>query len=370
MSSMLNSARCWGATILVAPLVLAGCTSSEPPESEAAAREPVTLTLATSFNQSHSNNDGVWMFIDNLAEKAPWITIEYKGGPEVMAPNVLIEGISAGVFDMGSMPGDYYVDQLPAMEVPRFTPYSPMEERERGITEIYDEIHRDQLGITYLGHTVSGMPQVLLVDTPVTEADLSGKSMRTSSATSGIVQALGGVPVDLPGAEVYTALERSVVSGATWAAVGPSSLGLQEVVGYHISPRFYESLANLTMNESTWESLDQETQQAITETMAETEPEIFQHYLKKSVTETQEWEDAGVQETVLTPEATERVLEMAYYDDWERLDWESIIDINPAAADLKRAYEEGITGDLSQIVPGGSSMEQTNELIDALEEES
>lgn len=370
MRSILSSTRCWAATLLTIPLALAGCAPNEPPEAAASEREPVTLTLATSFNENHSNNDGVWMFIENLEENAPWITVDYKGGPEVMAPNVLIEGVSAGVFDMASMPGDYYVDQLPAMEVPRFTPYTPMEEREQGITEIYDEIHRDQLGITYLGHTVSGMPQVLLVDSPITEADLQGRSIRTSSATSGLVQSINGVPVDLPGGEVYTGLDRGVVSGASWAAVGPSSLGLHEVVGYHLAPRFYESLANLTMNESTWENLDRETQQALTETMAETEPEIFQHYLRKSVTETQEWEDAGVEETTLSPEETQRILELAYYEDWERLDWDSIIDATPAAADLKAAYEEGITGDLADVVPGGSTIEQTKELINALEEES
>lgn len=310
------------------------------------------------------------MFVENLRENAPWITVDYKGGPEVMAPNVLIEGVSAGVFDMGSLPGDYYVDQLPAMEVPRFTPYSPMEERELGITGIYDEIHRDQLGITYLGHTVAGMPQVLLVDSPITEADLEGKSLRTSSATSGMVQAMGGVPVDLPGGEVYTALERGVVSGASWAAVGPSSLGLQEVTEYHVAPRFYESVANLVMNEGTWEKLDAETRQAITDTIAETEPEIFGHFMNKSVSESREWEAAGVQETRLSEEATNRVFELAYRDGWEELDWDAILSTTPDAARLKQAFEDGMTGDLADIVPGGDTVDRTVAQIEQLKEES
>lgn len=370
MRSMKKSAQRWSATLLAVPLVLVGCSVEQSSDPAGSGPEPVTLTLATGFNQSHSNNDGVWMFLDNLKETAPWITIDYKGGPEVMAPNVLIEGVSAGVFDMGSLPGDYYVDQLPAMEVPRFTPYSPMEERERGITDIYDEIHRDQLGITYLGHTVAGMPQVILVDTPMTEADLRGKSLRTSSATSGIVQAMGGVPVDLPGGEVYTALERGVVSGASWAAVGPSSLGLQEVVGYHMAPRFYESVANLVMNEATWEQLDSQTQQAITETMAETEPQIFEHFLNKSVSETREWEEAGVQETELPEEEAQRIFELAYRDGWEALDWDTILATTPDAEQLKRAYEEGLGDDLSDPVPSGSTIERTLELIDQVSEEN
>lgn len=370
MRSTLRAGRSWLAPLLAVSLLLAGCSSAGSSDPADGGREEVTLTLATSFNQTHSNNDGVWMFIENLRENAPWITIEYKGGPEVMAPNVLIEGVSAGVFDMGSMPGDYYVDQLPAMEVPRFTPYSPMEERELGITDIYDEIHRDQLGITYLGHTVAGMPQVLLVDTPITEANLQGKSLRTSSATSGMVQAMGGVPVDLPGGEVYTALERGVVSGASWAAVGPSSLGLQEVVGYHVAPRFYESMANLVMNENTWENLDQETQQAITETITETEPEIFEHFMNKSVAETREWEDAGVQETTLREEEADRIFELAYHAGWEELDWDTILATTPDAAKLKQAYEDGMTGDLVDIVPGGATIDRTIAQIEQLKEES
>lgn len=365
---MLSLSRCCLAGALAAALVLTGCSLSSQAASEASKREEVTLTLATGFNETHSNNAGVWMFIDNLQANAPWITVDYKGGPEVMAPDLLIEGVSAGIFDMASLPGDYYVDQLPAMEVPRFTPYSPMEERELGINEIYDQIHRDQLGVTYLGHTVSGMPQTVLVDSPVTEANLQGQSIRTSSATSSLVQSINGIPVDLPGGEVYTALERRVVSGATWAAVGPSSLGLQEVVNYHVAPRLYESLANLTMNEETWANLDSESQEAISETMAETESEIFEHFLNASVAETLEWEDAGVRETILSPDEAEKFLEKAYYEDWERLDWEGIIQTTPAAAELKQAYEDGITGDLSEVVPGGSSIDRTRELIETLEE--
>lgn len=356
--------------LLIAALTLSGCSASAQTKNDASEREPVTLTLATGFNESHSNNEGLWMFIDNLQQNAPWITIDYKGGPELMAPDVMIEGVSSGIFDMASLPGDYYVDQLPAMEVPRFTPYSPMEERELGITEIYDEIHREQLGVTYLGHTVSGMPQVLLVDSPITEANLQGKSLRTSSATSSLVHSINGIPVDLPGDEVYTGLERGVVSGATWSAVGPSSLGLQDVVDYHTAPRLYESLANLTMNEQVWEELGSDTQEALSSTMAETEAEIFEHYLKTAVAETQEWEEAGVQETTLAPDDAQQFLELAYYDDWQRLDWESIIETTPAAADLKEAYEDGIYGDLSDAVPGGSTIARSQELIEDLEEES
>lgn len=361
------SSKRYAAVLLATSFVLASCAATETKIQGASDSDTVTLTLATAFSENNANNEGLWIFIENLRENAPWIEIDYKGGPEVMAPDVLIEGVSSGVFDMTSMPGDYYVNQMPAMDVPRFTPYTPMEERDRGITEIYDSMHRNQLGVTYLGRTTAGMPQILLSDATVIEADLERKSIRTSAATSTVVQAINGVPVDLPLGETYTSLERGVVSGASASAVGPSSLGLQDVVDYYIAPRFYESVANLVMSEDTWESLDQKSQQAITETIAESESEIFEHYLKMSVEETEVMEEAGVQETILSDEGAQAMLEAAYYESWHSLEWDSIIGSTPAAADLKEAYEEGITGDLTEVVPGGSSIEQTNNKIEALE---
>lgn len=343
--------------ILLVPFLVAGCSSAADENND-----DVTITLASGFAKNHSNNEGVFMFIDRLKETAPWITVDFKGGPEVMAPNLLIEGVSAGVFDMGIMPGDYYVDQVPAMELARFTPFTPMEERENGVVEIYDEIHREQLGVTYLGRAVAGMPQVILSRDNIDGLDLRGGSYRTSSATSGMVSRMDGVPVDLPGGEVYTALERNVVSGATWASVGPSSLGLEGVVNHDLAPRFYESVANLLMNERAWDRLDTRTQHALTDTLADTEPDIFAHYLDRTVEETQQWHDAGVQETRLNEEDSEALLKLAYVDGWEDLDWDRILTTSPAAADLRDAYDVPLEGRGYDRVPGGAFVSDTEEL--------
>lgn len=345
------------ALVICGSLALASC--AKPPETvtKVQDRPEVVLTFASSFAASHANNDGLWMFEERLEENAPWIDVDFRGGPEIMTPSLLIEGVSAGAIDAAVLPGDYYVDQLPAMELARFTPYTPMEERENGVVEIYDRIHREQLGVTYLGHLISGMPQVILLRNPTDGASLAGRSIRTSSATSDTVEALGGVPVDLPGGEVYTGLERGVVDGASWASVGPESLGLHEVVEYDLSPRFYESVGNLVINERRWDSLDQETRQAIDETMAEIEPEIFDHYVETARTETATWRDAGVQEQELSERDAERLMEIAYVDNWDGLDWDRINTTSPAAPELRRAFERGRGEDLSESVPGGADID-------------
>lgn len=347
--------------ILLTPVMLSGCVNSSASQDP---EDDVVISVASSFPRNHSNNEGFWIFAEKLEETAPWITLDFKGGPEVMAPNLLIEGISAGVFDIGVLPGDYYVDQIPAMEIARFTPYTPMEERENGVVEIYDEIHRDQLGIKYLGRAVAGMPQVILSRREMKDLDLHGDSYRTSSATSDIVRNLNGVPVDLPGNEVYTALERNVVSGATWASVGPSSLGLEGVVSYDVAPRFYESVANVVMNERSWDDLDERTQEALVETLTEVEPEIFAHYLSRTIEETEQWHEAGVKETRLSDENAQKILELAYVDGWERLDWDRILETSPAAAQLRDAYNSGEGPLTFDRVPAGAFISDTVEILE------
>lgn len=356
---------------LASALVITGCAGPTGQQATVEGRETVTLTFAYGFPTTHSNNAGLWMFEERLEENAPWIEIDFKGGPEVIDPNLLIEGVSAGVFDGGSLPGDYYVDQLPAMEMSRFTPYTPTEERERGINEVYDEIHQEQLGLRYIGRSVAGMPQVMLLNEPLETIDLQGQSIRTSAAMSQLVEDINGVPVDLPADEVYTAIERSVVLGATWSSVGPTSLGLDEVVGYDVAPRFYESVANIVINEDTWGSLDAESRQSIEDTMAEIEPEIFEHYVERTQEETQGWRDAGVELNELSEVQANQLMEIAYREGWEEgLDWDRILTTSPAAEDLKRAYEEGLAGDLSGVVPGGADEEQAQERAEeALEEQ-
>lgn len=348
--------------LLVIPLMLAGC--SPPAGDSAAGEEQVTLTLASAFPRNHSNNEGLFMFIERLKENAPWITVDFKGGPEVMAPNLLIEGVAAGMFDLGTLPGDYYVDQIPAMELARFTPYTPMEERENGVVGIYDEIHRDQLGIKYLGRSVAGIPQVILSRDRIDDLNLHGGSYRTSSATSDVIRAMNGVPVDLPGGEVYAALERNVVSGATWAAVGPSSLGLDGVTSYDMAPRFYESVANVVMNEKSWDNLDERTRQALTDTLAEVEPEIFAHYLSTSLEETKSWHANGVREAALSEDNAKKLLELAYVDSWKNLDWDRILTTSPAAADLRDAYDTTDRELDFDRVPSGAFISDTEKLLE------
>jgi TRAP-type C4-dicarboxylate transport system substrate-binding protein len=313
---------------------------------------PVTLSLVSSFPRDAGEHEGFWLFAERLEENAPWITLDYRGGPDVMDPLQLIESVSSGSIDMATLPEAFYVQQAPIAELMKFTPYLPMEERENGLFEIYHEWHREDLNVEYLGKVYAGVPyQVFTVD-PLDSPNLSGRTIRTSSAQAAMVQGLGGKVVNMPSSEIYTALERGTVDGFGWASVGVASNGWQEVVGYQIEPRFGDATIPLLVNAETFDSLEPITQQALRDTVAEIEPEIVDLYRQRAEEEQQAYLDAGVEVVTFEGEDARRVLEANYVKGYELVGYDSIVERFPVAEEMRRLYEEEYGEDFSNAVPG------------------
>ncbi|WP_346007879.1 TRAP transporter substrate-binding protein DctP [Janibacter terrae] len=344
------------AATMIAALATATAACGDSGGGTTDGHKNVELSFVTSFAKDHPLNKGFFMFSEELEKKAPWITVKYKGGPETMDPSQMIEGVQSGAIDGAALPGDYYVQQVPALELARFSPFSPQEERKEGVSDLWEKIHEDA-GLHYVGHSISGIPQVIFLNEKVDSPSFKGKSIRTSSATSNMVKALGGTPVDLPGGEIYTALERGVIDGSAWTSVGAQDLGISKVAKFYIQPRFYDSLANTVINDTKWKSLDEETQQAITDTMVELEPKIFEHFGDVAAKETADWQATGVKPIKFTGEDSQKILKIAYVDAWEALDWKRISSKGPEAEQMREKFKAGYGEDLSSVVPGGTIIE-------------
>jgi len=66
---------------------------------------------------------------------------------------------------------------------------------------------------------------------------------------------LGASPVVLPGGEVYAALEKGVVDGASWPASGVLGMRWYEVAKYMLRPTFGLSHYLMLMNLNAWNRL-------------------------------------------------------------------------------------------------------------------
>ncbi|WP_048440142.1 TRAP transporter substrate-binding protein [Caenimonas sp. SL110] len=91
--------------------------------------------------------------------------------------------------------------------------------------------------------------------------DVKGLKFRIAGLAGKIIERMGGIPMNMPGGEVYTALEKGTIDAAEW--VGPyddQKLGFNKVAPYYYYPGFWEGSAQLDffINQKAWDSLSAE----------------------------------------------------------------------------------------------------------------
>lgn len=280
-------------------------------------REPVSISLVTAFPQDDVLHEGFWLYVEELEKAAPWIEIDYRGGPDAIPPTQQAEAVADGAVDMSTLPESYYLQNAPLLYALKFTPFTPSEERENGVYEIVADYHEQQLGVHYLGRVTENVPFQMYVNEQLDGPDFSGLTFRVSPTYVPLVEALGGEPVSIPGGETYTALERGTVDGLGWTSIGMIDNGFSEVVQYEIMPDFYEDFQTVIIDLDTWEGLDQETQEIMTDVMIETEPKIADLYAEMVANEREQRRADGMEVIEFTGEDAETYLDAAYEAGWD-----------------------------------------------------
>ena len=92
-------------------------------------------------------------------------------------------------------------------------------------------------------------------------ADVKGVKFRTGGFSGKVYERLGGVAANIPGGEIYAALEKGTVDAAEW--VGPyddEKLGFQKVAQYYMYPGYWEGgpQLDLHVNIKAYEALSPE----------------------------------------------------------------------------------------------------------------
>ena len=96
-----------------------------------------------------------------------------------------------------------------------------------------------------------------------TVADLKGLKMRIGGFAGTVLQKLGVVPQQIPGGDIYPALEKGTIDAAEW--VGPyddEKLGFYKVAKYYYYPGWWEGGPELDLfvNIKAWDELPKDYQ--------------------------------------------------------------------------------------------------------------
>lgn len=313
--------------LLIVGLVVAGlvggsfgCAAPSAPPTPKEEVKPIVLKAVSTWEKSMVWNDKYLEFIDRVNKQAVGkLKIEWVGGPEVVPVYEAVDPVGRGVFHVWRTATTFCGGFCPELLALDIVP-APWEAKVKtGAVDLIDSILRKKNNLTILGSIGGGALQYhIYLLKPVSKmSDLAGRKLRSGPLYDGLVTGLGAVPVTIPPAETYTALERGVVDGICWVSMGMVERKLEEVVKYMVFPGWYDVIVVVLMNAQTWDGLPKDLQKLVRDIIAEMNVSGAEYFRGKVAAELEIMKKAGVQVTELPPEEARRFLEIATTRGWE-----------------------------------------------------
>ncbi|MEZ5590036.1 MAG: TRAP transporter substrate-binding protein [Gammaproteobacteria bacterium] len=140
---------------------------------------------------------------------------------------------------------------------------------EGGGKELFNEL-LNPYGLQFIGAGTTGLESFMSSKPLYGIDDLKGLKLR---APEGMVQdifaAAGAAPVNLPGSEVYTSLEKGVIDAADYTVFSTNHIqGMHKFANYPLYPGFHSMpVLELSMNKEIWDSLPADLQATLEETV-------------------------------------------------------------------------------------------------------
>ena len=167
------------------------------------------------------------------------------------------------------------------------------------------------------------------------QGDLTGMQIRALPPQHPYITSIGGTPVVLPPAEMFSALERGVVDGALFPAAGATGYGFAEV-----TDRYFDTGVTsphvILANQEFWDGLPEDLREVFVEQARVLEDEIPGVYDRLNAEEQEKMAKAGMQFLTLGADAAARLSAAVEQGAWSfaaRLD-------NGAAERLRGAVDK------------------------------
>jgi len=248
---------------------------------------------------------------DGKFQIQPFAAGEIVGTPQIA------DAVGNGTVELGHTCSYYYFGKDPTFALGTAAPFG-LNARQMNAW-LYQGGGNDLLNEFYAKHNMYGMPAG---NTGVqmggwfrkeikTVEDLKGLKMRIAGIAGNVMAKLGVVPQQIPGGDIYPALERGTIDAAEW--VGPyddERLGFSKVAPYYYYPGFWEGgpAIHLFVNQGKWKELPKTYQTILTAAAAYANQDMLAKYDAKNPAALRRLLGAGTQ---LRPFSQE-ILEAAY----------------------------------------------------------
>ncbi|MDF2233586.1 TRAP transporter substrate-binding protein [Albimonas sp. CAU 1670] len=245
----------------------------------AASAQEYSFRFQSSDPAGNPNFEMQKKWTEMVAEKTGGaVSIELLPVESLVAHNETQDAIAAGILDGHITDVSYFAGKDPAFGLIAnpVGAYSDPQEMfdfiyEGGGMELMRELEAPY-GLQFIGPTSPGL-EAFVSKVPLEGVDdLKGLKLR---APEGLVQnvfaAAGAAPVNLPGSEVFTSLDKGVIEAADYNVFSTNQAqGLHDVAHHPVYPGFHSlPLIEISMSKAKWDELPPEIQTALEESVKE-----------------------------------------------------------------------------------------------------
>ncbi|MCF7936291.1 MAG: DctP family TRAP transporter solute-binding subunit [Synergistales bacterium] len=265
-----------------------------------------TFRLSNQLPPSHHISKSMELFAEKVEEYSEGdMNVKVFHSGQLFKDTGIVEAIQGGLVEMSALPVNKWSGMIPAADVFEmpfvFTDLEIVHDfLDAGANEILDKefMKRNAKVIGWIDY---GFVQFINSVRPLKEpADFEGLKFRTfSKGTADTVKALGGTPAVISSAEMYMALQRGTVDGATTGMPAMISRKLYEVTDYLTVCNYAIAQFVLQGNLEWWDSLSEGQREVLNKAAADANDWLVEEIYRAESAAQEELAEKGMEIYVL-----------------------------------------------------------------------
>ena len=287
--------------------LLGGCKEEAAPT--ATASQPATTYTWKMVTTWPKNAPGTGVAAERLAERinamsGGRLTIKVYAAGELVPALEVFDAVSRGTAEMGHGTPYYWKGKVPAAQFFGAVPFglSTLEMNawlhKGGGQALWDEAYAPH-GVKPFSAGNSTMQMGGWFNTEIHSlADIRGLKIRMPGLGGEVWDRLGATTVNLPGGEIFTALQTGAIDATDWVSpYNDLAFGLHQVAKYYYFPGWQEpqSVLELIVNQTALDSLPADLQVIVTEAARASTLDMMDDYVFHNAQALTVLTDKGVQ---------------------------------------------------------------------------
>jgi TRAP-type mannitol/chloroaromatic compound transport system substrate-binding protein len=269
------------------------CDTNATAGGEKHAQQKFHFKLVTSWPK---NFPGLGMAPEHLAKTVKEMSngrleIKVYGAGELVPPFEVFDAVSNGTADMGHAGAYYWAGKTAASQFFTAVPFGLSAQEINswiqygGGQALWEELYAPFNLIPRQGGN-TGVQMAGWFNKEINSlADIKGLKMRIPGLGGRVFERAGGVPVTLPGGELYTSMQTGVIDATEW--VGPyndMAFGFHEVAKYYYYPGWHEpgAMLEFTINKDKYNSLPEDLKKILDIACLEANQNMLNEYTAKN----------------------------------------------------------------------------------------